>query len=113
MKLVSQGGWRWLQARGQTRARQKITNQGSLVCFFGANLRFQRRMEVTTGRGSDEGRRLANLFQQVAVDCKVSGGLGKKFGGSPFEHILLIQNQGVAAAGDGADGPGWQVDQRW
>ena len=70
-------------------------------------------MEVTTGRGSDEGRRLANLFQQVAVDCKVSGGLGKKIGVSPFEHILLIQNQGVAAAGDGADGPGWQVDQRW
>ena len=28
-------------------------------------------MEVSACRGSDEGRRLANLFQQVAVDCKV------------------------------------------
>ena len=35
------------------------------------HIRFWRRMEVSACRGSDEGRRLANLFQQVAVDCKV------------------------------------------
>ena len=36
-------------------------------------LNFQSLMEVVaSGRGSEEGRRLANIFQQVAADCKVN-----------------------------------------
>ena len=70
-------------------------DKSGISCFFGANLRFQRRMEVTTGRGSDEGRRLANLFQQVTVDCKVSGGLGKEF------SVSLIGNHSINSTSRG------------
>ena len=36
-------------------------------------LNFKSLMEVVaSGRGSEEGRRLANIFQQVAADCKVN-----------------------------------------
>ena len=37
-------------------------------------------MEVAAaaGRASDEGRRLANLFHQVALDCKVRLSLDKE-----------------------------------
>ena len=45
---------------------------------FGRNcsekkLNFKSLMEVVaSGRGSEEGRRLANIFEQVAADCKVN-----------------------------------------
>ena len=44
------------------------------------------RMEVAAGAGraSDEGRRLANLFHQVALDCKVRLSLDKE--------ILLVDD---------------------
>ena len=53
-----------------------------------------RRMEVqaaAAGRASDEGRRLANLFHQVALDCKVSLSLDKE--------ILFLENINLTRRG--------------
>ena len=50
-------------------------------------------MEVSACRGSDEGRRLANLFQQVAVDCKVILLSMEWF--SMFGQIRYIHYQGL------------------
>ena len=52
-----------------------------------AKLNFQILMEVVaSGRGSEEGRRLANIFQQVAADCKVN--LQQRFS----QHTLAKNN---------------------
>ena len=64
-------------------------------------------MEVSACRGSDEGRRLANLFQQVAVDCKVILLSMEWF--SMFGQIKIFSLPGASTVGDGADGSGWQV----
>ena len=51
------------------------------------------RMEVAAaaGRASDEGRRLANLFHQVALDCKVRLSLDKA--------ILFLENINLTRRG--------------
>ena len=51
---------------------QQIQGPFGKICSV-KKLNFQSLMEVVaSGRGSEEGRRLANIFQQVAADCKVN-----------------------------------------
>ena len=51
---------------------QQIQGLFGKICSV-TKLNFQSLMEVVaSGRGSEEGRRLANIFQQVAADCKVN-----------------------------------------
>ena len=79
---------------------------------------------VASGRGSEEGRRLANIFQQVAADCKVN--LQQRFsqyslpkmmafwlGKNNLVHIvrdkLIVLKKGAASADNRAPGPRWKV----
>ena len=67
-----------MEEGGRDHEDLRATRLKSLMWPFGkigsvTKLNFQSLMEVVaSGRGSEEGRRLANIFQQVAADYKVN-----------------------------------------
>ena len=68
----------WQQIQGPFGKKSSVTK-----------LNFQILMEVVaSGRGSEEGRRLANIFQQVAADCKVN--LQQRFSQHSLPKILAF-----------------------